>query len=126
MESCVFCERANSGEVSQSNEIGVTFSDQYPISPGHTLIIPRRHEANFIDISTTDQMRLWELVDDVVQHLQESMSPDGFNIGVNAGSAAGQTIDHAHIHVIPRFHGDVEDPKGGVRWVIPHKAKYWS
>jgi diadenosine tetraphosphate (Ap4A) HIT family hydrolase len=54
------------------------------------------------------------------------MDPDGFNIGINAGSAAGQTVDHAHIHVIPRFNGDVEDPRGGVRWVIPYKARYWT
>jgi diadenosine tetraphosphate (Ap4A) HIT family hydrolase len=125
MESCVFCERAKSTEDFLSNEVGISFSDRHPISPGHTLVVPRRHEENFTTIKPPDQVRLWDLVNEVVQQLQESINPDGFNIGVNAGPAAGQTIAHAHIHVIPRFHGDVEDPRGGVRWVIPHHAQYW-
>jgi diadenosine tetraphosphate (Ap4A) HIT family hydrolase len=68
---------------------------------------------------------MWRLVEALRRRLVESIAPDGFNIGINAGSAAGQTIGHAHIHVIPRFAGDVPDPRGGVRWVLPAKASYW-
>jgi diadenosine tetraphosphate (Ap4A) HIT family hydrolase len=100
--------------------------DSFPISPGHTLIVPKRHLSCFFDLSEKEQSDLWSLVAEVRSHLQKQHQPDGFNIGLNDGPAAGQTVMHAHIHIIPRYAGDVEDPRGGVRWLIPDKADYWS
>jgi diadenosine tetraphosphate (Ap4A) HIT family hydrolase len=81
--------------------------------------------AVLFDLPAAEQLSLWSQVAVVRQLLIEQYNPDGFNVGVNEGLAAGQTVPHAHIHVIPRRHGDVADPRGGVRWVIPAKAQYW-
>ena len=78
------------------------------------------------ELSPTGQTAVWDLATQVRQRLQEQYRPDGFNIGLNDGAATGQTIGHLHVHVIPRFKGDVADPRGGIRWVIPSKAAYWS
>jgi diadenosine tetraphosphate (Ap4A) HIT family hydrolase len=101
--------------------------DRYPVAPGHTLIIPRRPVQRFRELTTAEKTRLLEWVDWVQRHLEATLSPapDGFNLGVNDGKAAGQTMSQFHFHVIPRFTGDVADPRGGVRWVIPAKARYW-
>src|SRR5688572_1763566 len=99
--------------------------DGYPVSDGHALIVPRRHVRSVFDLGVDEQAALWSLVGDVRQLLSDRHHPAGFNIGLNDGRAAGQTIDHAHIHVIPRYDGDVPDPRGGVRFVIPHRARYW-
>ena len=102
------------------------FFDGYPITPGHSLVIPRRHIPSLFKLPFDEQLYLWTKVAMVRTLLIENFHPDGFNIGMNDGEAAGQTISHAHIHVIPRYHGDVPDPRGGVRWIIPSKAAYWS
>jgi len=104
----------------------IAFRDQYPVSPGHTLIIPRRHVASFFEISTAERLRLLQLLEEEKLRLEEEFKPDGYNIGINDGSAAGQTIFHLHIHLIPRYLGDMPDPRGGVRWLFPAKADYWS
>jgi diadenosine tetraphosphate (Ap4A) HIT family hydrolase len=102
------------------------FRDSFPVSKGHTLIVPRRHVASLFDLDQSEQAAIWAAVSMVRQLLQNEFKPDGFNIGVNDGIAAGQTVPHAHLHVIPRYAGDVADPRGGVRWIIPAKADYWS
>ena len=89
-------------------------------------MIPRKHVVSLFELSTAEQADLWMLVASVREQLQQEFNPDGFNIGVNDGTAAGQTVLHAHVHVIPRYAGDVPDPRGGVRWIIPEKADYWS
>jgi len=104
----------------------MAFRDGFPISPGHTLIVPRQHVASFFDLPTWIQQSLWELVAIVRTSLTEEFHPDGFNVGLNDGKEAGQTIMHAHIHVIPRYKGDVGDPRGGIRWIISTKAAYWK
>lgn len=104
----------------------MAFSDAYPVAEGHTLIIPRRHVASLFDLPEEEQASLWKLVALVRGKLMAELKPDGFNVGVNDGLAAGQTVLHAHIHVIPRRKGDVADPRGGVRWIMPTKAKYWD
>lgn len=109
----------------QVTQYARAFRDQYPISPGHTLIIPVRHVASLFELSADEQTEMWKLVAVIREQLQQEFTPDGFNIGLNDGIAAGQTVMHAHIHVIPRYAGDVPDPRGGVRWVLPEKAKYW-
>jgi diadenosine tetraphosphate (Ap4A) HIT family hydrolase len=123
---CAFCERITSGNLLASNELAVVFLDGYPVTPGHSLIIPRRHEANFLALTAAEQAAVWGLVDVVTRQLDAADAPDGYNIGVNVGEAAGQTIAHAHLHVILRRRGDVPDPRGGVRWVVPDRAAYWE
>ena len=88
-------------------------------------MVPVRHEADFFALSIAEQTDVLSLVSEVRAQLSETLQPDGFNIGINAGPAAGQTVGHAHVHVIPRFDGDVPDPRGGIRWVLPERAAYW-
>jgi diadenosine tetraphosphate (Ap4A) HIT family hydrolase len=104
----------------------VAFPDAYPLSEGHTLIIPRRHEPDFFALSTDEQHDMLQLARQVYETLLDSHHPAGFNVGVNVGEAGGQTVGHAHLHLIPRYEGDVDDPRGGIRWVIPSKAPYWE
>jgi diadenosine tetraphosphate (Ap4A) HIT family hydrolase len=100
--------------------------DAFPLNPGHTLVVPRRHVANYFDLSQDEQAAIWRLVSEVKSGLDAKLAPAGYNIGVNVGAAGGQTVDHVHVHVIPRFAGDVDDPRGGVRWIIPARAPYWN
>jgi diadenosine tetraphosphate (Ap4A) HIT family hydrolase len=100
--------------------------DAFPISPGHTLIIPKRHIGSFFEISPDEREDLMSLVSTAKAELAAEFKPDGFNIGINDGQVAGQTVPHLHIHLIPRYKGDMGDPRGGVRWIIPDKADYWS
>ena len=103
----------------------IAFLDNFPISLGHTLVIPGDHIGALMELPENDLSEIWDLVAHVRKLLIEKYKPDGFNIGINEGAAAGQTVPHAHIHIIPRFKGDVADPRGGIRWIIPDKAKYW-
>jgi diadenosine tetraphosphate (Ap4A) HIT family hydrolase len=103
----------------------VAFSDAFPVAEGHTLVLPRRHVASLFDLPDEELAAIWRLVAEVRQKLAAELNPDGFTVGVNDGAAAGQTVPHAHVHVIPRRAGDVADPRGGVRWVVPAKAPYW-
>ena len=123
--SCVFCARAGSREVVMGNELAAAIADSFPISPGHMLIVPRRCEPDFLKLTQAEQWAVWSLVDPVRAVIESLHKPDGYNIGINIGAAAGQTIAHAHLHVIPRYAGDIEDPRGGVRWILPSKARYW-
>lgn len=123
--TCPLCDRIAKNDFFESNEFAAAILDRFPVSPGHTLVVPRRHEADVFALSGEKQRAMLELLGQVRERLQRDLAPDGFNIGINVGAAAGQTVGHAHIHVIPRKYGDVEDPRGGVRWVVPGKAKYW-
>ncbi|WP_197722113.1 HIT family protein [Sulfuriflexus mobilis] len=98
--------------------------DTYGVSPGHTLVIPRRHVASFFDLAPEEVSACMALITEERKLLDEKFKPDGYNIGVNVGTAAGQSIYHVHIHIIPRYEGDVENPQGGVRHVIPKNAHY--
>ncbi len=104
----------------------LAFLDKYPISEGHALVVPKRVVASLYDLEPEEQAAVWEAVAYVREILGERYHPDGFNIGINDGTAAGQTIAHTHIHVIPRYEGDVCDPRGGIRWIMPEKASYWE
>jgi diadenosine tetraphosphate (Ap4A) HIT family hydrolase len=123
---CPFCERISSDGVTQQLGSAVAMPDAFPVGPGHTLVLPARHIPDFFALSSEEQAEVWTLVARVKDDLARELSPDGYNVGLNGGPAAGQTVDHAHVHVIPRFVGDVIDPRGGVRWVLPEKAAYWS
>ena len=104
----------------------IAIRDAFPVSPGHTLIIPKRHVASFFDITDAERADLLALLSFVRDDLDREFHPAGYNIGINDGAAAGQTVPHLHIHLIPRYAGDQPDPRGGVRWVIPDKSAYWD
>ena len=104
----------------------VVIRDGFPISPGHTLAIPRRHEGSFFDLTAEERAEMLALLDQAKAEPDIELKPDGYNIGINDGAAAGQTVPHLHIHLIPRYRCDQSDPRGGVRWIIPDKADYWS
>ncbi|WP_237133109.1 HIT family protein [Pseudohongiella sp. O18] len=122
---CPFCDHSSRKPL-VANSTGGAILDNYPISPGHTLIIPVRHVASYFDLSQDERDDLWDLVEQAKAILDKTFSPDSYNVGFNDGPAAGQTIGHCHIHLIPRYVGDVADPRGGLRWIMPHKADYWS
>ncbi len=122
---CPFCTLPPE-RVVIANSLGVAIRDAFPISPGHTLIIPRRHIGSFFDITEQEHAALFALLNEAKRELDKEFNPSGYNIGINDGAAAGQTVPHLHMHLIPRYHGDREDPRGGVRWIIPEKAKYWA
>lgn len=122
---CPFCTLPAQRILGQ-NEHAIWLRDGFPVSPGHSLVIPKRHMASFFDASEAERSALLELLDQAKAAAMAEFQPDGFNIGINDGPAAGQTIGHLHIHLIPRYLGDMADPRGGVRWVIPEKADYWS
>ncbi len=124
--ACAFCQRIASAEVLAVNERAAAFFDAFPLSPGHVLIVPRRHEPDFLALTEIERTAVWALVDPVRQVIETRFRPDGYNLGVNVGDAAGQTVGHAHLHLIPRYAGDVSDPRGGIRWIIPARARYWE
>ena len=124
MKPCPFCSLPQS-RVVDSSPRGLVIRDGFPISPGHTLIIPKRHVGSFFDLEADERAELLALLCQAKVVADKEFSPQGYNIGINDGAAAGQTVPHLHLHLIPRFEGDLPDPRGGVRWVIPEKAKYW-
>ena len=122
--NCPFCHLSQKVEIISENDICVAFFDGYPVSLGHTLIIPRRHVASYFDLTDDERESINQMLFIVKQKLDERFHPDGYNIGINVGEHAGQSIFHCHIHLIPRYKGDVPNPKGGVRGVIPSKQSY--
>ncbi len=125
MLSCPFCS-IEPGKIIADDGLTFTIRDTLPVSSGHTLILPKRHIASIFDATKEEVAALWAALSQARTQLLEEFSPDGFNIGINDGLAAGQTILHLHIHVIPRYTGDMPDPRGGIRWIFPEKAKYWK
>jgi diadenosine tetraphosphate (Ap4A) HIT family hydrolase len=124
--SCVFCERLRAGRLNEEHPLAAAFPDAFPLTRGHTLVVARRHEADYFALTADEQAALWTLVRDVQARVGREHRPDGYNVGVNVGEAGGQTVGHVHVHVIPRYAGDVEDPRGGIRWIVPAKARYWE
>ena len=122
---CPFCDLPSDSIVDESAH-AVALLDRYPVAPGHTLVVPRRHVGSIFELEPEEWDDLWRLVRRVRSGLQELREAEGVNVGVNVGAAAGQTVPHAHVHLIPRHTGDVPDARGGVRRLIPQKADYWS
>jgi diadenosine tetraphosphate (Ap4A) HIT family hydrolase len=106
-----------------SNELAFAIRDRDPVSDGHTLVIPRRLVVDFFGTTDDERLALFALIDEVKRALDATHRPDGYNVGFNAGESAGQTVFHLHLHVIPRYHGDVTDPRGGIRHVIPGRGR---
>jgi len=123
-EDCPFCNIGEHVEVLFKADTAMAILDSFPISPGHALVIPKRHVADYFELTAEEQNELWQLVNRCKMILQDRFHPDGFNIGINVGEMAGQSIFHVHIHLMPRYKGDVKNPKGGVRHIIPGKGYY--
>lgn len=124
-KACIFCEIATTDRVIDQTDHCFVIRDAFPVTEGHTLIIPKRHVADYFDLTTTETFEIQQLLQKHKSQIEKSdKSVDGFNIGINVGATAGQTVFHVHVHLIPRRIGDVDDPKGGVRGVIPAKQKY--
>ena len=122
MDNCIFCSPRE--EKVFENDLAYVIRDAFPVSPGHMLIIPRRHISSYFQATSEEKNAMDSLLFSARELLEKEYHPDGYNIGVNIGEAAGQSIMHLHIHLIPRYKGDMERPKGGVRGVIPHKRGY--
>lgn len=122
MPACPFCGGDHNAPI--GNDFAFACFDKYPVNRGHLLILPRRHVATWFDATADERVALLALLDEGRRLLDERYSPDGYNIGINVGEVAGQTIPHLHIHLIPRYRGDCDNPRGGVRGVIPSRQSY--
>ena len=122
---CPFCA-IEPEQVLIVRALAVARHDVFPVSKGHTLIIPRRHVLSFFETTDEERREMMSLLDAAKAVIDREHKPDGYNIGINDGAAAGQTVMHLHIHLIPRYTGDSPDPRGGVRWVVPGQAAYWK
>jgi diadenosine tetraphosphate (Ap4A) HIT family hydrolase len=118
---CPFCVKP---DAVIENELAFARYDGYPVSTGHCLIMPRRHVAEYFQATAEEKTAIWALVDEMKVIIDQECQPDGYNVGINIGESAGQSVPHIHVHIIPRYEGDMENPRGGVRGVIPGKQKY--
>jgi len=121
---CPFCNPDSQSELILESATAYALFDKFPVSKGHTLIIPKKHCADYFQLTFKEQSACWFMLNKAKEILKRTLKPDGFNVGININESAGQTIPHVHIHLIPRYSGDVEEPEGGVRGVIPEKKKY--
>jgi len=125
MEECIFCSWKESKEkVILENELAFAVFDEFAVSNGHMLFMTKRHVKDFFGTTEEEKAAIFELVDKAKRILDDKYSPSGYNIGMNCGISAGQSVMHIHVHLIPRYDGDVENPRGGVRGVIPKKQNY--
>jgi diadenosine tetraphosphate (Ap4A) HIT family hydrolase len=121
--NCPFCD-IHENVIVIKNELCFAIFDKYPVNKGHMLIIPFRHFDNYFDATHEEKLAFLDLIDRAKELIDKEFNPDGYNIGVNIGREAGQTVFHVHIHLIPRYSGDIDNPTGGVRGVIPEKRIY--
>lgn len=123
--TCPFCEIVQGEDKPYfENKLAMGFFDKYPVSEGHVLIIPKRHVKTYFETTLKEREAMDSLLRLAKRHLEGKFKPDGYNVGLNCGETAGQTVMHCHLHLIPRYAGDMKDPRGGVRGVIPEKQKY--
>ena len=122
--TCPFCSLYENTEIITETQLAYAIYDKFPVNPGHSLVIPRRHVKDYFELTPEEQNACWELLNQLKVILDLKYRPDAYNIGINNLFAAGQTVPHVHIHLIPRFIGDVERPHGGVRGVIPQHKEY--
>ena len=127
MDNCPFCnieKTADKSRIVYQDDTWIAIYDNYPVSEGHVLLIPKRHVETFFNLNMVEFGSLGVTIGIIKMILDKKFHPDGYNIGANCGEVAGQTVMHCHIHIIPRYKGDMENPRGGVRGVIPEKQKY--
>ena len=125
ISTCPFCSLPDARVVADHGAV-VVIRDGFPVSPGHALVIPKRHVGSFFETTREEREAILRALDATKVELQATLKPQGYNIGINDAPAAGQTVPHLHVHLIPRYDGDQPDPRGGVRWIFPDKAKYWD
>ena len=133
MENCFFC-KLREGKVAGKakepnkyileNDLALGRFDDFPVNPGHFEVIPKRHVPTIFDTTNEEKLAMFDLIDKAKTMIDKKYNPDGYNIGINCGDSAGQTVMHLHIHLIPRYKGDVENPRGGIRGIIPEKQNY--
>ena len=121
---CKFCEIIKNKEFLIENDLAVAFYDSYPVSVGHALIIPKRHVETYFDLSEEEIKAMLSLSKEMKKIIDDKYHPDGYNVGFNVDEAGGQTVFHAHMHIIPRYKGDIENPRGGIRKIIKMKTNY--
>ncbi len=123
---CLFCDKDNPKKhrIIFENELFYARWDNFPVNKGHAEIVPKRHIVSRFDLNERELIQMSDLLKRTKQLIEEKYHPDGYNIGMNEGKSAGRTIDHLHIHIIPRYFGDVPNPKGGIRNIIPEKGDY--
>lgn len=127
MGACPFCAAVSGGrQLHHDGELVAAFNDHYPSSEGHVLVVPRRHVGRLSELTGQESAALWQVAMEQLRRLEHQHVGEAFTVGVNDGAAAGQTVAHVHLHVIPRVEGDVDDPRGGVRRVLPGTAHYWD
>lgn len=126
MDNCVFCEKIKNKTIKliYENQLAIAFFDEFPVNEGHMLIITKKHYPTFFDISDQEQKAMIDLLNKSKKYLDDKYNPDGYNVGLNCGSIAGQSVMHVHMHIIPRYKDDVKNPRGGIRCVIPNKKNY--
>ena len=112
--NCIFCEYSKEEYIAE-NDLCFAIFDKFPVNEGHTLIIPKRHFQNYFDATKEEIAAIYDLSQEVKKFIDYKYSPDGYNVGVNVNHEGGQTIMHLHMHIIPRYKGDIEDPRGGIR-----------
>lgn len=125
MENCLFCKWKNEKEgIVLENEFAFAVYDEFAVSKGHTIFMTKRHVKDFFETTKEEKQAIFDLIDKMKEIIDKKYAPDGYNIGMNCGAAAGQSVMHIHVHLIPRYNGDVENPRGGIRGVIPSKQSY--
>ncbi len=125
MKDCVFCQNfMPNKEPLLQNKLAIAYFDEFPVSKGHILIISKRHASTFFDLTKEEQISLITLLNECKEYIDKKYNPDGYNVGLNCGECAGQSVMHVHMHMIPRYKGDVSNPRGGVRGIIPNKKNY--
>lgn len=122
MNNCIFCQESEN--ILYSDDYWYAIYDKYPVSNGHVLIISKNHKKDYFDLDIMESITLNGFIHIIKEIIDKKFHPNGYNIGCNCGKCAGQTINHFHLHLIPRYDNDVNDPTGGVRGVIPNKQKY--
>jgi diadenosine tetraphosphate (Ap4A) HIT family hydrolase len=122
---CPFCKLPQDLIVDQ-DDLALVIRDGFPVSPSHTLVVPKRHMGSFFELGQEEIEAMMALLKKAKAGLDQDFNPDSYNIGVNDGPQAGQAVPHVDMHLIPRYRGDVEHPRDGIRWLIPEKADYWS
>lgn len=121
---CVFCNPDSQRELILESSTVYAMFDKFPVSNGHSLIIPKKHCADYFELTFKEQSACWIMLNKVEEIVKKKFNPDGFNVGINIHESAGQTVAHVHIHLIPRYKGDVPEPRGGIRAVTPEKKNY--
>ena len=124
MINCFFCDSISKEDYFLQNDYAVARFDDFPVNPGHLEIITKRHVKDLWETNTQERNAIFELLDEAKKIIDEKFHPDGYNIGINLGDAAGQSVMHLHVHLIPRYKGDVNNPRGGIRGIIPDKKDY--